>query len=193
MSEGGYIQGAGDDSEGWSQGLTPPIFWANRDTLLANEESNLPEVIQKLVHTHDTAKPTLGATLIYPTNNLYIGQSDVMLEECNRFDLSIDCHKKEDTETGQGCENQLLLGCSSAKLGSRDLRKAFDTIKIFAEKNLTQNPSQKLLVTCETGKDLSVGVVLAIICLFYDDEGKFYQVLPIFFILTQQPNVHYGT
>ncbi|RMZ89518.1 hypothetical protein DV736_g3259, partial [Chaetothyriales sp. CBS 134916] len=33
MSQGGYIQGSGDDHEGWSQGLTPDMFWINRDRL----------------------------------------------------------------------------------------------------------------------------------------------------------------
>src|SRR6266487_750297 len=27
ISEGGYIQGAGDDTENWAHGLTPSIFW----------------------------------------------------------------------------------------------------------------------------------------------------------------------
>ncbi|KAL6052595.1 tRNA A64-2'-O-ribosylphosphate transferase, variant 3 [Balamuthia mandrillaris] len=30
----GYIQGAGDDEESWSQGLTPSLFWRNRSYIL---------------------------------------------------------------------------------------------------------------------------------------------------------------
>lgn len=30
-----YVQGAGDDEEGWSRGLTPASFWANRNAVLA--------------------------------------------------------------------------------------------------------------------------------------------------------------
>ncbi|OQD80200.1 hypothetical protein PENANT_c038G01827 [Penicillium antarcticum] len=49
MSEGGYIQGAGDDSEGWAHGLTPPVFWANHDLLKGTSEEDQPDVIGRLV------------------------------------------------------------------------------------------------------------------------------------------------
>ena len=29
-----YVQGAGDDQESWARGLTPALFWKNKDTLL---------------------------------------------------------------------------------------------------------------------------------------------------------------
>ncbi|KAH7033164.1 initiator tRNA phosphoribosyl transferase-domain-containing protein [Microdochium trichocladiopsis] len=55
MSEGGYIQGAGDDTENWAFGLTPPIFWANADLLLSTPEADLPGLVRQLV---DQAKAT---------------------------------------------------------------------------------------------------------------------------------------
>ncbi|TGO82366.1 hypothetical protein BPOR_0848g00010 [Botrytis porri] len=33
ISEGGYIQGAGDDTVNWAHGLTPHIFWTNQEVL----------------------------------------------------------------------------------------------------------------------------------------------------------------
>jgi tRNA A64-2'-O-ribosylphosphate transferase len=41
LSEGGYIQGAGDDTENWAHGLSPPVFWANREVLLSTPEAEL--------------------------------------------------------------------------------------------------------------------------------------------------------
>ncbi|KAK5630956.1 hypothetical protein RRF57_006671 [Xylaria bambusicola] len=49
MSEGGYIQGAGDDTENWALGLTAPLFWNNASTLLATLESDLPDLVRSLV------------------------------------------------------------------------------------------------------------------------------------------------
>lgn len=45
----GYIQGAGDDTENWAHGLTPPVFWAHADELLATPEAELPDTIKRLV------------------------------------------------------------------------------------------------------------------------------------------------
>ncbi|KAL8987418.1 MAG: hypothetical protein Q9177_003367 [Variospora cf. flavescens] len=72
-----YIQGAADDSESWSHGLTPPLFWAHQNQLLSTSEDDLPRLIQSLLLT---AAPSPGpfrstippATLIQPTQSLYI-------------------------------------------------------------------------------------------------------------------------
>lgn len=45
----GYVQGAGDDTENWAHGLTPPVFWDNADQLLSTPEADLPELIRSLV------------------------------------------------------------------------------------------------------------------------------------------------
>lgn len=170
MSEGGYIQGAGDDSEGWSHGLTPPVFWANKSTLFATEESDLPELIEQLVEEHRKHGAGPQATLIQPTRNLYIGQAGDASSRSEAYDLVIACHDKP--VESEGDAKKLNLGCNTSKLGSRDLRKALDRVKAFVETHLSADPSRTLLVTCETGKDLSVGTLLAIICLFYDDNGN---------------------
>lgn len=44
-----YIQGAGDDTENWAHGLTPPVFWAHADELLTTHEAELPYLIKRLV------------------------------------------------------------------------------------------------------------------------------------------------
>ena len=35
-----YIQGAGDDEENWSRGLTPELFWKNKDLILKSDNPN---------------------------------------------------------------------------------------------------------------------------------------------------------
>ncbi|QKX61115.1 uncharacterized protein TRUGW13939_08262 [Talaromyces rugulosus] len=169
-SEGGYIQGAGDDSEGWSNGLTAPVFWESKDVLLATEESELPSVIQELMERNDKTPASQQATLVLPSSNLYISQSQPNSGGHGSYDLVIACNDKP---TEGGNIKKLNLGCGPHKLGSRDLRLALDKVHAFAEKHLGSNASQSLLVTCETGKDLSVGTLLAIVCLFYDDNGKY--------------------
>ncbi|KAF4582166.1 tRNA A64-2'-O-ribosylphosphate transferase [Ophiocordyceps camponoti-floridani] len=45
----GYVQGAADDAENWSLGLTPSIFWRNVDALLAASDTDLPSLIATLM------------------------------------------------------------------------------------------------------------------------------------------------
>ena len=44
-SENGYIQGAADDHEAWSQGLTPPLFWKHRDEILQMSETEVGQFV----------------------------------------------------------------------------------------------------------------------------------------------------
>lgn len=170
MSEGGYIQGAGDDSEAWAYGLTPPVFWANRAVLKNTPEDELPGLIDRLVAEHKLLDVAQDATLISPTRNLYIG-SGAGVDVGGRYDLVIDCNgSAADVE---GDAKRLNLSCDSGKLGSRDLRKCLDKVREFIGARLGTDSSLSVLVTCENGKDLSAGTLLAIVCLFYNDEGMY--------------------
>ncbi|KAJ5319150.1 Initiator tRNA phosphoribosyl transferase [Penicillium brevicompactum] len=168
MSEGGYIQGAGDDSEGWAYGLTPPVFWANRDILKSTPEDDLPELIKRLVGEHQMLEVARDATLVAPTSNLFISSTGAV-NAAEKYDLVIDCNGS----AVEGEAKRLGLGCDTGKLGSRDLRKSLDKVRDFVSAELAKDSSLSILVTCETGKDLSAGTLLSIICLFYNDEGGF--------------------
>lgn len=176
ISEGGYIQGAGDDSEGWSHGLTPPVFWANKSTLFKTAEEDLPDMIGSLVDEHRKQGTGPQATLVAPTRNIYIGQTDTNING-KGHGLVIDCNG--DPAASEGNPQRLNLGCARSKLGSRDLRKSLDKVQAFVSSRLVSDPSQSLLVSCESGKDLSAGVLLTVLCLFYDDNGiLFLNLLP---------------
>lgn len=170
MSEGGYIQGAGDDSEGWSHGLTPQVFWANKPGLFQTPEEDLPELINALAQEHRNQGSGKQATRVAPTQNLYIGQTDPHINNSGLYDLIIDCNG--DPAGSEGNPKRLNLGCGHSKLGSRDLRKSLDKVQGFVSSQLSSNPSQSLLITCESGKDLAGGAVLAVLCLFYTEDGN---------------------
>jgi tRNA A64-2'-O-ribosylphosphate transferase len=178
MSEGGYIQGAGDDAEGWAHGLTPPVFWEHRALLKDTREEDLPALIGDLVSLAPGGLGQGSAARIAPTRNLFIGVAG----QAGGYDLVIDCNANGPGE-GEGvgeveggakpvCK-RLNLGCASAKLGSRDLRKSLDRVREFVAREFKEDSSRSLLVTCENGRDLSAGALLAIICLFYNDQGMY--------------------
>jgi tRNA A64-2'-O-ribosylphosphate transferase len=168
MSEGGYIQGAGDDSEGWSLGLTPELFWKHQDVISRTSEEDLPELISQLLKDSKSAATGAQPVLIKPTRNLYICQERADISD--EFHFIIACSGSgEDTTKNVKAAN---LQCPEGKLGSRKLRKKLPNVRDFMVANPQDIKSQKLLVTCTSGKDLSVGVALTILCMFYDKDGK---------------------
>ena len=173
MSEEGYIQGAGDDSEGWAQGLTPELFWEHRTMLLHKPGGQHEELVREIMVYHSQSVLLVRPRLIRPTSNLNIAK---VSESCNMdkiapesYDLIINCGK---TKHMPGRCIVFDLGCRPGKLGSRDLRNRLESAVQFVSVQLQRDPTQSVLITCETGTDLSVGVALVLLCRLYDDYGR---------------------
>ena len=171
-SEGGYIQGAADDHEAWSHGLTPPLFWSNKDDLLRTNEEDLPSKIAQLVSQERPSNAI--ATLIKPTDSLHVCASqDVDLAS---YDTVISCTPEPLPHAPlvlAGVKSYLHLPCQTGKLGSRDLRSqlpALHQLGSVPNSEEKETPA-KTLICCPTGKDLSVGTALAYLCLYVDDSG----------------------
>ncbi|KAI8941018.1 hypothetical protein NX059_002264 [Plenodomus lindquistii] len=170
ISENGYIQGAADDHEAWAHGITPQLFWRHKDLLMSTSEDEAPSVIEKLITDEDSGIAT--ATLISPTRNLYISSSENV--DLSGFDVVIACTLTplpiSSSKEQSGAKHHLHLKCQTGKLGSRDLRTQLPQIRGFLA-SLPIISTNKILVCCPTGKDLSVGTALAILCLASDEKG----------------------
>ena len=89
------------------------------------------------------------------------------------FDALILCNRswrdgKADGETAAAKPRVLCLGCRNGKLGSRDLRAQLPRVAAFVEQLGTR---PRIFVACTSADDLSVGVALAILCRYYNEEG----------------------
>lgn len=180
MSQEGYIQGAGDDSEGWSSGLTPATFWNHREQLLGANEAEIPVMINNftaLENINNTIStfavriaPTylcLGTLKDAAQSELYDGI--VICDEIPGPDADFEVKDDRRPKT-------LHLRCGDGKLGSRALRFLLPRVTSFVTLNCHVD-SPKILFACPNGRDLSVGLALAVLCLFFDDECKFHQSL----------------
>ncbi|KAI4935705.1 uncharacterized protein J4E92_002996 [Alternaria infectoria] len=168
-SESGYIQGAADDHEAWSHGLTPTVFWKNKDVLMKTSEEDAPALIERLLN--EDGGSSAVASLIKPTSRLYISPSDQM--KLDGFDVVISCTPEPFATSmlkDAGVKNYLHLKCQTGKLGSRDLRTQLPRILYFFS-SLSGPITGRFLVCCPTGKDLSVGTALAILCLYTNEKG----------------------
>lgn len=180
-SEGGYIQGAGDDSEGWSQGLTPPVFWKYRGKLGATPEDDLPNLIQELTAIELSQNTASTAVRISPTNLVFVGTLETMNPpQSEPFDYTVICSERSAENTLSTAEkhvpnNVLHLQCASGKPGSRALRTQLAQVQSSMTAIFSREDPPKILFACSTGRDLSVGVALVVLCRFFDDEGVLHQ------------------
>jgi tRNA A64-2'-O-ribosylphosphate transferase len=171
MLEGGYIQGAGDDSESWSQDMTPQIFWTHKNMLFQAQKDELPDMIRKLTLEEGRFRKPQRAVLIEPTSNIYITSwTENEDGPYSDSDLTINCHSHESAT--HDASKRLNLKCGSGKRGSRDLRHKLHDVRVFAASALERNPACRIFISCETGKDLSVGVALILLCLLYWCDGR---------------------
>ncbi|KAL5090991.1 hypothetical protein Trisim1_003953 [Trichoderma cf. simile WF8] len=204
VDEGGYIQGAGDDTENWALGLTPDVFWANTTTFLSAAEADVPDLIIKLVEEAKAQRQSAPsgdanpATL--PRKQL---TPHLSVRAISPLDLSSpttpSSQQKQQpseclillTETPTPKETWLLsptllrVGLGKHKTASRNLRLALTEICSFAARFLQSHQQTnetdasnnveppQIIVACDSGRDLSVGVALALSCYLFDDEGRF--------------------
>ncbi|KUJ19749.1 tRNA a64-2'-o-ribosylphosphate transferase-like protein [Mollisia scopiformis] len=179
VSGGGYIQGAGDDTENWVHGLTPPVFWANKEHLLSTSESDLPELIEELVSQSLCMSATTapGLRLVLPTSALFVGTiSDSLGMDTAPNACSITLQPKvTDQSTWQTSPTRMEAGLGSSKLGSRSLRLALPVLMTFVADSMKRSKTaspKRIVIACESGKDLAIGAALAILCLFFDGQGS---------------------
>ncbi|KAG9196090.1 tRNA A64-2'-O-ribosylphosphate transferase [Alternaria panax] len=168
-SESGYIQGAADDHEAWSHGLTPPIFWKHKDMLMKTSEEDAPALIERLLNEDEGGSTFVS--LIRPTSKLHVSSSDQM--NLAGFEFVVSCTPEPLAPSmlkEAGVKHYLHFKCRPGKLGSRDLRTQLPQLLYFFS-SLSTPTFGNILVCCPTGKDLSVGTALAILCLYTNEEG----------------------
>ena len=181
MTEDGYIQGAGDDSEGWSKSLTPFLFWRHYNQFLAAVEEDVPDLIQKLsIADPDNSFEIDDAVRVAPTR-LYIG-TVLSVARAERYDGIVICRGSAPCELDQdfkddGARKVLDLHCGDGKIGSRALRSQLPCIPPFIASLPDNGSPPKILFVCPTGKDLSVGMALVVLCLFFDPTCKLHRAL----------------
>ncbi|KAH8177319.1 rit1 DUSP-like domain-containing protein [Sarocladium implicatum] len=179
VDEGGYIQGAGDDTENWAHGLTPPVFWAHSSELLAAAEADLPDLIANLVTEHQEETMAQKQAWREVTKGIAVQQ----LPLGGETEAGVACHialtsQNTPRESWVKSKKLMQIGLGKSKTASRNLRNALPEICAFAAQALHQSSQPDtgalgtIVVACETGRDISIGAALALWCRLYDDEGN---------------------
>ncbi|KAK4103929.1 initiator tRNA phosphoribosyl transferase [Parathielavia hyrcaniae] len=186
MVAGGYIQGAGDDTENWARGLTAGVFWRWRAELLAATEGDLPGLIAELVEREERETEGEGkdggvreVVEVEGRGVVFVGRLGARVEEEEGACVVRLVPEVTDREGWVKGERCLEVGIGKGKGASRVLRDALPKICEFVlaylrrpEVGEDDGAPRKVVVLCESGKDLSVGIALAGYCWCFDDEGR---------------------
>lgn len=181
-----YIRGAGDDEDNWAFGLQPSDLWQQHlstTSLKVDRGKDYPNTIQG-ARDHGSKKAVQGAAVQIGNLSLYIGSNQdcpsVEILQAQTFDAIILCNgephmkPKADLKGDSDRHTKVLeLKLREGKLGSRQLRSRLLLLLPFLSEIKKICP--RIMILDETGTDLAVGVCLAILCLFYDQE-KFSRV-----------------
>ena len=174
-----YVQGAGDDTENWAHGLTPEGFWHERERLL-NEEDELD--LQTIIEQTKGVAVSKSSPSITQINPFRTGPpiSICTLDNAKapylvKIDGMVLCVEEQQCAVEQPPKCRipvtLYLHCPPGKLGSKALREQLPSLLPFMKAIRAKLSVPRLLFACKTGKDHSVGVALATLCLFFAEEG----------------------
>lgn len=136
----------------------------------------MPDLIQRLVATdRSSTNPHEDALRVVPTH-LYTGTLSAVAQ-IELYDGVIICSNTPPVAPNSAEDTQkrtkiLYLHCSDGKLGSRALREHFPRLPPFIRSLFVESKSPSVLFACPTGTDLSIGVALAVLCMFFNDSCK---------------------
>ncbi|KAF9073544.1 initiator tRNA phosphoribosyl transferase [Rhodocollybia butyracea] len=176
-----YIQGSGDDHELWGMGLTPDIFWRNRERLLSADRSDLETVVASCVAASSQQENVARCPSA-------IGRVRGRLMVCSTSELIVDPQGKLSVMAKEGLDDVALLVISCKEECSKEcdlhiatlagkkgqvhfLQVVLPRSMSFIRKHLCMG--MRVCIGCDTGKDMSVGVAIAALQRFFDDEGNF--------------------
>ncbi|KAF3183861.1 hypothetical protein TWF788_005587 [Orbilia oligospora] len=182
-----YIQGAGDDHEGWARGLLPVTYWGNRERLLQTPEAELPELIDDIVKSggsnsnNPPATDLAGLSMLSKVHKKLAICDLVTYEGLRKAQTpvagAIVCYESGVFLEGRAEANEnwcpeYRTYIPPNKVGSKQLRTKLVEMVGWAGELLTSDSSLPLIIACQTGNNVSVGITLALICQLFDDHGR---------------------
>lgn len=184
-----YIQGAADDTENWAHGLTPALFRDHGDDLLATPEADLPARIEALVaaqqHGILLQPPCTSPATVNSKNSdcsitpfLSVGVTTTTTTSSPLAPACEVVFVRQATEPASWARSPVRLEVGLGKqdkTAGRNLRYALPQICAFVSAYLDRtdaSSSRHVRVLCDSGRDVSVGTALALLCTCFDADGQ---------------------
>ncbi|GAA6015069.1 hypothetical protein JCM8202_004870 [Rhodotorula sphaerocarpa] len=183
-----YVQGSGDDHEAWSKGLTPPVFWAHADRILAASREQVDDVISEILSSQastSSASSTASSRRIRKTRVFLRFRSPAYeLDATDRVVLQVSTSRVNPPSAPSpppASEQQPQPLALSARPGKAGFNAFFapaylEPVLDRAQEALRQG-GEVLVAVLEDGKqseanDLGIAVALILFSRLYSDEGE---------------------
>lgn len=190
-----YVQGAADDHELWSHGLDATTFWSNIKELgnLNYSDQELEQLVLQLTMRQTGSAEGVSIDRAFPqidgiTADLSLGKvvenlqltSQLAQELRERYSLTVILSQSvsivQDAKEVEDSSNSVSIYRlqSGSKVSSRELKAELHKIipsiqEHFSSKSVQEKP---LLICCNTGTDMSIGVLLVALCLNYNTDWE---------------------
>lgn len=170
-----YVQGAADDHEEWAALLSPDLLWDNIEILgdLETSDEQLQLKIEMLYAESKKMVAESSGTINHYLSHIapshyWIGKtSDVFsskdaLEQIeSRFDVLVNLSETQSFTTSDSI-TLISHPLPEGKKGSKQLRVVLPKLM----ETLAKHVESRMLIICDTGSDFSVGLCLALLCLY---------------------------
>lgn len=169
------------------QGLTPVLFWEHKDELLSVHQDEMSNLINRIVSDAKADASTTGSEWMNPPTGVKPVDNKISL--CCLADIPTRIlegkglppfpyivlrtgSSQNPSESPQKNPDFFLIYIpTDKKAAERAFKSNLSHCLDFAKRHLQSG--RQVCVGCETGKDLSVGLAVAILQVFFDDDGKF--------------------
>ncbi|CAI4035750.1 hypothetical protein SMKI_13G4020 [Saccharomyces mikatae IFO 1815] len=202
-----YVQGAADDHELWSFGLDSKMFWAHVEFLCDKNNSDdqlhdyITDLVAKKLKSQMYIQDKGGLDEIFGkvdkiTDEISLGKvvQGLFINEKLKEELKSEYGKvlilsdsvtvAEDAGVVEATKSNPFITVYKLQSGDKKSSKALRSIlpKIHEEVELAfanrAEEMRPMLVCCNTGTDMSIGVILSILCTKYTEEWMLTQELP---------------
>eukprot|EP00055_Hartaetosiga_balthica_P013428 m.68809 g.68809 ORF g.68809 m.68809 type:complete len:508 (+) comp8258_c3_seq1:62-1585(+) len=182
-----YIQGAGDDEEMWSMGLTAKLFWENkREILDAPTMIDCDDVVRNVVDRENGGVENAQITVLTIHNKeamianastfqiggtkLFIGNKFASVAPwCfEQYDAVINCCTACEVPNQLASSSYIQLNIPIGKRHKRELENQLCEVLKFTRRHLHLNHT--ILIACDTGFDRAPTVAVGIMAAFYNQK-----------------------
>jgi len=179
-----YVQGSGDDHELWGMGLTPSIFWERKDDLLSADRAALPSLVQSLTETtSDSVHAAVPTPVAQVRGRILVGAiSGLPLPPCSTLHshsartafVIVNATASADSQANESISDKendcIRMHLPEGKKGQTAFLETVLPRSIqFIGLQLSQGA--QVCICCATGKDVSAGIAVAALQLFFDEAG----------------------
>ena len=167
------------------QGLTPILYWRHHDEILTTRSSDLPDLVRSLVsssshtdYTMDIDQPLVCGTPIQRISGRLSICNAASLRRPDLLqvhqDIAFVCLEPHDPTGVSRDESRMLsIQTPQGKKGQHHfLTVVLPRSMPFIQRHL-QN-QRTVCIACNTGTDISVGVALAALAMFFRPDGSWY-------------------